>query len=100
MLKEVVWYLMQVMVFQSFVFKVMFLDCVGCLVVVIYNFEGYLSGKSIVMSWIQLYKRLVKQCFYYMVVYISWFQDFFIDMLSLMKDIWIEVIGLGIEVGF
>jgi hypothetical protein len=98
--KEVVRYLMQVMAFQSFAPKVMSLDRVGRLVAAIHNLEGHLSGKSIVMSRIQLYKRLVKQCPHHMVAHTSWLQDLFTDMLSLTKDIRTEAIGLGTEAGF
>ncbi|KAK0387135.1 hypothetical protein NLU13_5448 [Sarocladium strictum] len=98
--KEVVRYLMQVMAFQSFAPKVMSHDRVGRLVAAIHRLEGQLSGKSIVMSRIQLYKRLVKQCPHHMVAHANWLQDLFTDMLSLTKDIRAEAISLGMEAGF
>lgn len=98
--KEVVRYLMQVMAFQSFGPKVMSNDRVGRLLGAIHTLEAHLSGKSIVMSRIHLYKRLVKQCPHHMILHASWLQDIFTDMLSLTKDIRTEAISLGLEAAF
>lgn len=98
--KEIVRYMMQVMAFQSFPSKVMSQDRVGRLLSATHELEGHLSGKSIVMSRIQLYKRLVKQCPHHMTTHQSWLQDVFTDMLSLTKDIRTEAISLGMDAGF
>lgn len=98
--KDNVRHLMQVIAFQSFSPKVMSQDRVGRLLTAVHNIEDHLTGKSIVMSRIQLYKRLVKQCPMHLVSHASWLQDMFTDTLSLTKDIRNEAIGLGMEAGF
>lgn len=100
MSKDVVRNLMQVAAFQSFSPKVMTMDRVGRLVVSLHKIDDHLTGKSIVMGRIQIYKRLVKQSKSWMAVQMDWLEDVFTDMLSPVKDIRSQAISLGAEAGF
>ena len=98
--KELVRHLMQVVAFQSFSAKVMTLERVGRLVTSLHNIEEHITGKSIVMGRIHIYKRLVKQSRSHMAVHTDWLKDMFTDMLSSVKDIQTQAISLGTEAGF
>ncbi|KAK7420167.1 hypothetical protein QQZ08_010523 [Neonectria magnoliae] len=98
--KDLVRHLMQVVAFQSFSPKVMTLDRVGRLVTSLHKVEDRLTGKSIVMSRIQIYKRLVKQSRNHMAIHTDWMMDMFTDMLSTIRDIRAQAISLGTEAGF
>ncbi|KAJ2970735.1 hypothetical protein NQ176_g8043 [Zarea fungicola] len=98
--KDVIRHLMQVVAFQNFPPKVMTSDRVGRLVAALHKIESHLTGKSIIMSRIHIYKRLVKQARAHMVVHSDWLVDMFTDMLSSMKEIRSQAISLGTEAGF
>ncbi|UKZ75871.1 hypothetical protein TrVFT333_003566 [Trichoderma virens FT-333] len=98
--KDVVRHLMQVVAFQNFSPKVMTSDRVGRLVTALHQIEGHLKGKSIVMSRIHIYKRLVKQARLHMVTHSNWLKDMLADMLSTVKDIRAQAISLATEAGF
>lgn len=98
--KELVRYLMQVVAFQSFSVKVMTLDRVGRLVCSLHKIEDHITGKSIVMGRIHIYKRLIKQSRGHMTVHADWLKDMFTDMLSSVRDIQTQAISLGAEAGF
>lgn len=98
--KDVIRHLMQVVAFQNFPPKVMTSDRVGRLVAALRKIENHLTGKSIIMSRIHIYKRLVKQARQHMLVHSDWLQDMFTDMLSGIKEIRSQAIGLGTEAGF
>lgn len=98
--KDVVRHLMQVVAFQNFPPKVMTSDRVGRLVASLHKIENHLTGKSIIMSRIHIYKRLIKQAPKHMIVFSDWLQDMFTDMLSSIKEIRAQAIGLGTEAGF
>lgn len=98
--KEVVRQLMQVMAFQTFSSKVMSSDRVGRLVTSLHNIESHVKGKSIIMSRIQIYKRLIKQSWSHMANHTDWLKDLFTDMLSTIKDIQIQAVQLGLEAGY
>ncbi|UKZ49342.1 hypothetical protein TrVGV298_003588 [Trichoderma virens] len=98
--KDVVRHLMQVVAFQNFSPKVMTSDRVGRLVTALHHIEGHLKGKSIVMSRIHIYKRLVKQARLHMVTHSNWLKDMLSDMLSTVKDIRAQAISLATEAGF
>jgi hypothetical protein len=98
--KDLARHLMQVVAFQSFSPKVMSSDRVGRLVTSLHNIEDHLTGKSIIMGRIQIYKRLVKQSRNHMAVHTAWLEDLFIDMLSTIRDIRAQAILLGTEAGF
>ncbi|KAJ6785384.1 hypothetical protein PWT90_04542 [Aphanocladium album] len=98
--KDVIRHLMQVVAFQNFSPKVMTSDRVGRLVASLHKIENHLTGKSIIMSRIHIYKRLIKQAPKHMIVYSDWLQDMFTDMLSNIKEIRSQAIGLGTEAGF
>ncbi|KAL7939179.1 Rap1-interacting factor 1 N terminal domain-containing protein [Trichoderma chlorosporum] len=98
--KDVVRHLMQVVAFQNFSPKVMTSDRVGRLVTALHQIEGHLKGKSIVMSRIHIYKRLVKQARLHMVTHSDWLKDMLSDMLSTVKDIRAQAISLATEAGF
>ncbi|KPM43347.1 hypothetical protein AK830_g3185 [Neonectria ditissima] len=98
--KDLVRHLMQVVAFQSFSHKVMTFDRVGRLVTSLHKIEDRLTGKSIVMSRIQIYKRLVKQSRNHMAIHTDWMMDMFTDMLSTIRDIRAQAISLGTEAGF
>ncbi|PHH89769.1 hypothetical protein CDD83_5305 [Cordyceps sp. RAO-2017] len=98
--KEVIRHLMQVVAFQNFSPKVMVSDRVGRLLAALHNIEQHLKGKSIVMSRLHIYKRLVKQARNCVIAHSDWLKDMFTDMLSTVKDIRAQAISLGIEAGF
>ncbi|KAM3516136.1 hypothetical protein MY11210_000158 [Beauveria gryllotalpidicola] len=98
--KDVIRHLMQVVAFQNFPPKVMTSDRVGRLVTSLHKIENHLTGKSIIMSRIHIYKRLIKQAPKNMSVYSDWLQDMFTDMLSNVEDIRSQAISLGTEAGF
>ncbi|PNY20494.1 Telomere length regulator protein rif1 [Tolypocladium capitatum] len=98
--KDVVRHLMQVVAFQSFSAKVMTPDRVGRLLAALHKIEDHLKGKSIVMSRLHIYKRLVKQSRTCMVSHSNWLKDMFTDMLSTIRDIRSQAISLGTEAGF
>ncbi|KAK2606386.1 hypothetical protein QQS21_003205 [Conoideocrella luteorostrata] len=98
--KDVVRHLMQVVAFQNFSAKVMTSDRVVRLLTALHNIENHVKGKSIVMSRLHIYKRLVKQSRIHMATSCDWLKDMFTDMLSTVKDIRLQAIGLGSEAGF
>ncbi|CZS76923.1 unnamed protein product [Fusarium graminearum] len=98
--KDLARHLMQVAAFQSFSSKVMSSDRVGRLITSLHNIENHLTGKSIIMGRIQIYKRLIKQSRVHMAVYTDWLKDMFTDMLSTVRDIRAQAISLGTEAGF
>lgn len=98
--KDVARHLMQVVAFQNFSAKVMTSDRVGRLVTAMYQIEDHLTGKSIVMSRIHIYRRLVKQSSLHMVTHSNWLKNVLADMLSSVKDIRAQAISLATEAGF
>ncbi|KAH7133292.1 Rap1-interacting factor 1 N terminal-domain-containing protein [Dactylonectria estremocensis] len=98
--KDLVRHLMQVVAFQSFSPKVMTLDRVGRLVTSMHRIEDRLTGKSIVMGRIQIYKRLIKQSRSHMAIHTDWMMDMFTDMMSTIRDIRAQAISLGADAGF
>ncbi|KAG5981915.1 hypothetical protein E4U55_002534 [Claviceps digitariae] len=98
--KDVVRHLMQVVAFQNFSPKVITSDRVGRLVAAVHNIETHVKGKSIVMSRLHIYKRLVKQSRIHMATHCDWLKDMFTDMLSTVKDIRSQAISFGTEAGF
>ncbi|KAH7153146.1 Rap1-interacting factor 1 N terminal-domain-containing protein [Dactylonectria macrodidyma] len=98
--KDLVRHLMQVVAFQSFPVKVMTLDRVGRLVTSMHKIEDRLTGKSIVMGRIQIYKRLIKQSRNHMAIHADWMMDMFTDMMSTIRDIRAQAISLGADAGF
>ncbi|KAI2619023.1 hypothetical protein GGS26DRAFT_573892 [Hypomontagnella submonticulosa] len=98
--KDVVRHLMQTVAYQDFSAKVMTADRVGRLVASLHNIEEHLKGKSIIMSRILIYRRLLKQTRYHMVTHSDWLLDLFTDMLSSMKEIRASAIALGLDASF
>ncbi|RWA13179.1 hypothetical protein EKO27_g1922 [Xylaria grammica] len=98
--KDVVRHLMQVVVYQDFPPKVMTADRVGRLVASLHSIEDRIKGKSIVMSRILIYRRLIQQSTTHMVSHAEWLLDLFTDMLSSMKEIRSAAIALGLEASF
>ncbi|KAI8946367.1 Rap1-interacting factor 1 N terminal-domain-containing protein [Xylaria longipes] len=98
--KDVVRHLMQVVVCQDFPPKVMTADRVGRLVASLHNIEDHIKGKSIIMSRILIYRRLIKQSTIHMVSHSEWLLDLFTDMLSSLKEIRSAAIALGLEASF
>ncbi|KAI1827186.1 hypothetical protein F4861DRAFT_494326 [Xylaria intraflava] len=98
--KDVVRHLMQVIVCQDFSSKVMTADRVGRLVISLHNIEDHIKGKSIIMSRILIYRRLIRQSAIHMVFHIEWLLDLFTDMLSSLKEIRTAAIALGLEASF
>ncbi|TRX89669.1 hypothetical protein FHL15_009419 [Xylaria flabelliformis] len=98
--KDVVRHLMQVVVCQDFSPKVMTADRVGRLVASLHNIEEHIKGKSIIMSRILIYRRLIKQSTIHMVTHHKWLLDLFTDMLSTLKEIRSAAIALGFEASF
>ncbi|KAF3069643.1 Telomere length regulator protein rif1 [Daldinia childiae] len=98
--KDVVRHLMQVVASQDFSAKVMTADRVGRLVASLHKIEEHIKGKSIIMSRILIYRRLVKQSRSHMTTHSDWLLDLFTDMLSSMKEIRAAAIALGLEASF
>ncbi|KAI1191899.1 Rap1-interacting factor 1 N terminal-domain-containing protein [Nemania serpens] len=98
--KDVVRHLMQVVAYQDFAPKVMTADRVGRLVISLHNIENHVTGKSIIMSRILIYRRLIGQSTNHMVSHSEWLRDLFTDMLSSLKEIRSAAIILGLEASF
>ncbi|KAK1767120.1 telomere length regulator protein rif1 [Phialemonium atrogriseum] len=98
--KDVVRRLMQVVAVQNFSPKVMTSDRVARLVSSLHKIEGHLKGKSIIMSRVLIYRKLVKQSRQLMVLHSDWLFDLFTDMLSGLKEIRSAAISLGLEAAF
>ncbi|KAK7748341.1 hypothetical protein SLS62_008709 [Diatrype stigma] len=98
--KDVIRHLMQVVASQDFSPKVMTADRVGRLIAALHKIEDHLKGKSIVMSRIIIYRRLIKQSKLHMVSHSDWLLDLFTDMLSSMKEIRAAAVALGFEAIF
>lgn len=98
--KDVVRHLMQVVVCQDFPPKVMTADRVGRLVTSLHKIEDHIKGKSIIMSRVLIYHRLIKQSTMHMVAHSEWLLDLFTDMLSSLKEIRSAAIALGLEASF
>lgn len=98
--KDVIRHLMQVVALQNFSAKVMTPDRAGRLIAALHRMEDHLTGKSIIMSRLYIYKRLVKQTRASMVAHSDWMMDLFSDMLSTVRDIRTQAISLGTESGF
>ncbi|KAL2165378.1 hypothetical protein VTH06DRAFT_676 [Thermothelomyces fergusii] len=92
--------LMQVISLQNFSPKVMTADRVGRLVSSLHNIEEHLKGKSIVLSRVLIYRKLVQQSRQLMIVHADWLLDMFTDMLSNIRDIRSAAIALGFEAAF
>jgi hypothetical protein len=69
-------------------------------VAALHRIEKHLKGKSIVMSRIIIYRKLIKQSKPHMVTHSDWLLDLFTDMLSSMKEIRATAIALGLEASF
>ncbi|KAI1454841.1 hypothetical protein F4805DRAFT_438129 [Annulohypoxylon moriforme] len=98
--KDVIRHLMQVVASQDFSGKVMTADRVGRLVTTLHKIEEHIKGKSIIMSRILIYRRLVKQAKSHMVTHSDWLLDLFTDMLSSLREIRNSAIALGLEASF
>ncbi|TGJ81705.1 hypothetical protein E0Z10_g7036 [Xylaria hypoxylon] len=98
--KDVVRHLMQVVVYQDFPPKVMTADRVGRLVASLHSIDDRIKGKSIIMSRILIYRRLIQQSTIHMVSHTYWLLDLFTDMLSSLKEIRSAAIALGLEASF
>ncbi|KAK4191839.1 putative telomere length regulator protein rif1 [Podospora australis] len=98
--KDIARRLMQVLSLQNFPSKVMSSDRVGRLVSSLHKMEEHLKGKSIVLSRVYIYRKLVMQSRQLMIVHSDWLFDLFTDMLSNLKDIRSCAIALGLELAF
>ncbi|KAI0880061.1 uncharacterized protein GGS22DRAFT_198383 [Annulohypoxylon maeteangense] len=98
--KDVIRHLMQVVACQDFSGKVMTADRVGRLITTLHKIEEHIKGKSIIMSRILIYRRLVKQAKSQMATHSDWLLDLFTDMLSSLKEIRLSAIALGLEASF
>ncbi|KAK4220169.1 telomere length regulator protein rif1 [Rhypophila decipiens] len=98
--KDVARHLMQVISLQNFSNKVMTSDRVGRLVTSLRHIEEHLQGKSIIMSRVSIYRKLIKQVRPLMVAHSEWLIDLFTDMLSTWKDIRNSAIALGFEAAY
>ncbi|KAL2180165.1 Rap1-interacting factor 1 N terminal-domain-containing protein [Thermothelomyces heterothallicus CBS 202.75] len=92
--------LMQVISLQNFSPKVMTADRVGRLVSSLHNIEEHLKGKSIILSRVLIYRKLVQQSRQLMIIHADWLLDMFTDMLSNLRDIRSAAIALGLEAAF
>lgn len=95
--KDVARHLMQVIASQDFSPKVMTAERIGRLVASLHNIENHLKGKSIIMSRIIIYRKLIKQSRQHMLLHSDWLLDLFTDMLSTLKEIRSAAIALGFD---
>jgi len=98
--KDVARHLLHVISMQNFPAKVMTSDRVGRLVASLHNLEKHIKGKTIIMSRVVIYKKLVKQTKQLMVIHSDWLYDMFTDMLSTVDDIRSTAISLGLTAAF
>ncbi|KAK0632097.1 Rap1-interacting factor 1 N terminal-domain-containing protein [Immersiella caudata] len=98
--KDIARHLMKVISVQNFTAKVMTPDRMGRLIHALHNITEHINGKSIIMSRVVIYRKLVKQCKQLMVLHSEWLPDLFTDMLSNLKEIRISAISLGLECSF
>ncbi|KAK5663593.1 hypothetical protein OQA88_4024 [Cercophora sp. LCS_1] len=96
--KDVARQLLKVIHIQNFSPKVMTPDRVGRLISALHNIK--VQGKSISMSRILIYRKLIKQCIKLMIVHSDWLYDLFPDMLSSLTDMRVAAISLGLEAAF
>ncbi|KAL2270989.1 hypothetical protein VTJ83DRAFT_360 [Remersonia thermophila] len=92
--------LMQVISLQNFSAKVMTSDRVGRLVSSLRSIEEHIQGKSIVLSRVLIYRKLVQQSKQLMIIHSDWLVDLFTDMLSHLKDIRSAAVALGLEAAY
>ncbi|KAK2042528.1 hypothetical protein LZ31DRAFT_632649 [Colletotrichum somersetense] len=95
--KDIARHLMHAVATQDFSPKVMTSERVRRLVAALRNIEDNLKGKSIVMSRILIYKRLVQQSRQLMALHSDWLNDLLTDMLSRIKELRSAAISLGLE---
>ncbi|KAF4940037.1 Telomere length regulator protein rif1 [Colletotrichum fructicola] len=95
--KDVARHLMHCVATQDFSSKVMTSDRVRRLVAALRKIEQHLQGKSIVMSRIMIYRRLMQQTKQLMAAHSDWLNDLLSDMLSTIKDLRNAAISLGFE---
>ncbi|KAK0746406.1 Rap1-interacting factor 1 N terminal-domain-containing protein [Schizothecium vesticola] len=98
--KEALRHLMRVVALQNFSPKVMTSDRVGRLIASLHGIQEHVTGKTIVMSRIQIYRKLLSQSKGLMIVHSEWLSDLFMDMLSNVRDIRSAAIALGLEAAF
>ncbi|KAI1384315.1 uncharacterized protein F4822DRAFT_66081 [Hypoxylon trugodes] len=98
--KDVLRHMMQIVALQNFSAKVMTADRVGRLVNALHNIDEHVKGKSIYMSRIAIYRKLIKQSKSHMVTHTDWISDLFTDMVSTIKEIRASAITLGLEASF
>ncbi|OLN86815.1 Telomere length regulator protein rif1 [Colletotrichum chlorophyti] len=98
--KDVARHLMHAVATQDFSSKVMTSDRVRRLISALRSIEDHLKGKSIVMSRILIYRRLVQQSRHLMAVHSDWLNDLFTDMLSTVRDLRSAAISLGFEAAY
>ncbi|KOS23339.1 Telomere length regulator protein rif1 [Escovopsis weberi] len=98
--KDTLRHLMQIAATQTFSSKVMTSARVGRLVRALHKIESHVTGKSIVLSRLRIYKRLLKQSRGLMALYSDWLDNVFVDMLSGYQDIRDHAIALATEAGF
>ncbi|KAK2073685.1 hypothetical protein P8C59_007943 [Phyllachora maydis] len=75
-------------------------DRVGRLVSALHNIEEHLNGKSIILSRVLVYRKLVSQVKQPMINHSDWLLDLFTDMLSNIIDIRTNAVALGLDAGF
>ncbi|KAK4194429.1 putative telomere length regulator protein rif1 [Triangularia verruculosa] len=98
--KDIARRLMQVLSIQNFSPKVITAERVGRIVSSLRRIEEHLTGKSIVLSRIFIYRKLVKQSKQFMIMHSDWLMDLFTDMLSNLKEIRSSAISFGLELAF
>jgi hypothetical protein len=98
--KDVIRHLMQVMAQQNFSSRVLTSERVARLVSALHKIEEHIKGKSIIMSRVYIYRKLVMQVKQQMISHSDWLLDLFTDMLSTVKEIRNAAISLGLEAAF
>ncbi|RDW89662.1 hypothetical protein BP6252_01694 [Coleophoma cylindrospora] len=95
--KDVSRHLLFVMANQKFSSKVLNADRVGRLIKVLHKIEDFVSGKSIMIGRLNVYRNLIRSSGSHMTATPEWVEDLLQDMLSSVKETRTLAIGFGLE---
>jgi hypothetical protein len=96
-LKDVVKHLLFVIGQQTFSSKVMTFSRVSRIIEALDNIENRIKGRSIILSRLTIYRKLLNQARISMLANLSWIKILFAEMTSSMKDVRTTAIAFGFE---
>jgi hypothetical protein len=97
MSKDVAKHLMFIMAQQSFSAKAMNIERVGRLIAALHEIENFVTGKSIVIGRLNIYRNLIRKSRPCMLANTDWIEDLFSETVSSAKDTRTHAIELGLE---